>query len=85
MIPVISANPRIVTMTTYLLRLQLTRDQGSLSFEIPGPDRLTQDQVVLSDACAVNDPVRREATYFVMAQYAFPRKEFFHFHIENAY
>ena len=50
MIPVISANPRIVTMTTYLLRLQLTRDYFSLSFEIPGPDWLTQDQVVLSDA-----------------------------------
>ena len=46
MIPVISANLRTVIMTTYLLRLQLTRDKGSLSFEIPGPDWLTQDQVV---------------------------------------
>ena len=43
---IIGANPRLVAMTTYLLRLQLTRDQGSLSFEIPSPDWSTQDQVV---------------------------------------
>lgn len=41
----ISQNPGLVTMTTFLLRLQLTRDEGSPCFEKLGPDRLTQDNV----------------------------------------
>lgn len=41
----ISPNPGLVTMTTFLLRLQLTRDEGSPCFEKLGSDWLTQDNV----------------------------------------
>ena len=41
----ISPNPGLVTMTTYLLRLQLTRDEASPCFQKLCPDWLTQDNV----------------------------------------